>query len=89
MILGLALRVLLAAATVATVAAIVVYVTGTITRAKLKEKLRENGIEEAMIETIERCNNVVSVKDWDSDKTLEIHGDDVDYDLDEGDRIYV
>lgn len=87
--LGFALRVLLAAAAVATVAAIVVYVAGTITRSKLEEKLRENGIEDAMIKAIDYCENVVTIEDMDSDKTLEIHGDDVSYDLDEGDRIYV
>lgn len=87
--LGLALRVLLAAAAVATVAAIVVYVSGTITRRKLEEKLQENGIEDALIKAIDYCDNVVTVEDMDSDQTLEIHGDDVDYELDEGDRIYV
>ncbi len=87
--LGFALRVLLAAAAVATVAAIVVYVAGTITRSKLEEKLRENGIEDAMIKAIDYCENVVTIEDMDSNKTLEIHGDDVSYDLDEGDRIYV
>lgn len=87
--LGFALRVLLAAAAVATVTAIVIYISGTITRSKLKEKLRENDIKDAMIEKIDNCENVVTLKDMDSDKTLEIHGDDVDYELDEGDRIYV
>lgn len=87
--LGLALRVLLAAAAVATVAAVVVYVAGTITRSKLEEKLRENGIEDALIKAIDYCDNVVTVEDMDSDKTVEIHGDDVSYELDEGDRIYV
>lgn len=87
--LGFALRVLLAAAAVATVAAIVIYISGTITRSKLKEKLRDNDIKDAMIEKIDNCENVVTLKDMDSDKTLEIHGDDVDYELDEGDRIYV
>lgn len=87
--LGLALRVLLAAAAVATVAAVVVYVAGTITRSKLEEKLRENGIENAMIKAIDYCSNVVKLDDMDSDKTVEIHGDDVSYELDEGDRIYV
>ena len=87
--LGFVLRVLLAAAAVATVAAIVVYVAGTVTRSKLEEKLRENGIEDAMIKAIDYCENVVTIEDMDSDKTLEIHGDDVSYDLDEGDRIYV
>lgn len=87
--LGFALRVLLAAAAVATVAAIVIYISGTITRSKLKEKLRDNDIKDAMIEKIDNCENVVTLKDMDSDKTLEIHGDDVDYELYEGDRIYV
>ncbi len=87
--LGFALRVLLAAAAVATVAAVVVYVAGTITRSKLKDKLRENGVEDAIIKAIDYCDNVVTVEDMDSDKTIEIHGDDVSYELDEGDRIYV
>lgn len=87
--LGFALRVLLAAAAVATVAATVIYVSGTITRSKLKEKLRDNGIEDAMIKAIDYCDNVVTLEDMDSDKTLEIHGDDVDNELDEGYRIYV
>lgn len=87
--LGLALRVLLAAAAVTAVAAVVVYVAGTITRSKLKEKLRENGIDDALIKAIDRCDNVVTIKDMDSDKALEIHGDDVSYELIEGDRIYV
>ena len=87
--LGLALRILFAAAAVTTVAAIVVYVDGKITRRKLQKKLRENGIQDGLIEAIDHCNNVVSMKDMESDKKLEIHGDDVDYDLDEGDRIYV
>ena len=87
--LDFALRVLLAAAVVATVVAIEIYISGTITRSKLKDKMRDNGIKDAMIEKIDYCENVVTLKDMDSDKTLEIHGDDVDYELDEGDRIYV
>ncbi len=87
--LGFALRVLLAAAAVATVAAVVVYVAGTITRSKLKDKLRENGVEDAIIKAIDYCDNVVTVENMDSDKTIEIHGDDVSYELDEGNRIYV
>lgn len=87
--LGFALKVLLAAAAAAAVATIVIYVSGTITRPKMKEKLRDNDIKDAVIRAIDRCNNVVTLEDMDSDKTLEIHGDDVDYGLDEGDRIYV
>lgn len=82
---GWILGVLLGVAAVA----IVVYVSGTITRPKVTEKLRDNGIKNAMIEKINYCDNVVSIKDMDSDKTLEIHGDDVDYGLVEGHRIFV
>ena len=56
---------------------------------QLEEKLRENGVEDAIIKAIDYCDNVVTVEDMDSDKTVEIHGDDVSYELDEGDRIYV
>ena len=76
--LDFALRVLLAAAVVATVVAIEIYISGTITRSKLKDKMRDNGIKDAMIEKIDYCENVVTLKDMDSDKTLEIHGDDVE-----------
>lgn len=86
MLLGLALRVLLVAAVVG---AIVVYVSGKITRSKIREKARENGIKEALITEIEYCDNVVKLKDLDSDKELEIHGDDIDLNLDEDDVIYV
>ena len=70
--LGLVLRVLLAAAAVASVAAIVIYISGTITRTKLEEKLRENDIEDAIIKAIDYCDNVITIEDMDSDKTLEM-----------------
>ena len=89
MLLGIALRVLLATAAVATVGAIVVYIVGTITQSKLKEKLQEKGIKNAVIEKIDRCSNIVNLKELDSDQTIEVHGDDVSYDLDEGNLIYV
>ena len=87
--LGLALRVLLAAAAVATVAAVVIYVSGKITRSKLQEKLRDQGMKDSLIYRIDRCNNIVNLKNMDSDQEIEIHGDDVDYELNEGERIYV
>ena len=85
MLLGLALKVLLAAAIAG---AMVVYVSGKITRSKLREKAQENGIKEALIQEIDYCDNVVKLKDLDSDKELEVHGDDIDLDLDEDDVIY-
>ena len=87
--LGLVVRALLVAAAAVVVSSAVIYISGTITRVKLEEKLQENGVKDAMIDAIDRCNNVVSIKDLESDKTLEIHGDDVSYELSEGDLIYV
>ena len=95
--LGFALRVLLVAAAgaaatavvVTAAAAIAVYIDGTITQSRLKEKLREKGVEDAVIKAIDHCDNVVTIEDMDSDKTVEIHGDGVSFDLSVGDRIYV
>lgn len=82
--LGLALQLLLVAAVVT----IVIYIYGTITRAKLKKKLREKEISETIITEIDRCDNIVRLEDLDSDKKIEVRGDDVSYSLDEGDYIY-
>lgn len=73
----------------AAVGAIIVYVTGTINRNKIKEKMREQGVKNAIIDSINNCDNVVSLRDIENDTQYEIHGDDIDYNIDEGDVIYV
>lgn len=73
----------------AAVGAIIVYVTGTINRNKIKEKMREQGVKNAIIDSINNCDNVVSLCDIENDTQYEIHGDDIDYNIDEGDVIYV
>lgn len=72
-----------------TSAAVVIYVSGTITRHKIEEKLREKNIYSAMIQEIDRCKNCISLKDLDSGKILQIQGDGVSDDLYNEDRIYV
>lgn len=83
--LGFLLRAALAAAVFATV----VYVVGMITRSTLKEQLQPQGIKHAVIDRIDRCGNVVRLKDIDSGKVLEVRGDDVSSELNNGDHIYI
>lgn len=90
MLLGLGAKLLLAMLAAGTVAAIVVYVSGIITRAKLREKARENDIRRFIVTAVNKTNNVVTVKELDGDtaKEMEVHGDDIDDIIDEGDEIY-
>lgn len=70
-------------------AAIVIYVKGRVTKQKIREQLKEKGVETAVINMINSCNNTVSVKDWESDQEYEIRGDDVDSSLYESQKIYI
>lgn len=89
MLFGLLGRALLLAAGAAVVAGIVIYISGIITEEKLREKLKEKGIESALINDIDRCTNVIKLTDMDTDETIEVHGDDIDYDIEEDDLIFV
>lgn len=89
MILGLLGRALLAAAAVATVAAIVIVIHGMITEDKIRRKLKEQGVEDAFVKAIDNCNNVITLEELNSDRTIEIHGDSIDSSIDENDVIYV
>lgn len=70
-------------------AAIVIHISGVITHRKLEEKLRQKKISKAIIKKIDQCSNVVLLKDLDSKKILEIHGDELSDDLKKGDKIFV
>ena len=89
MLLGLGLRILVAVAAAAAVASLVIYISGSITRSKLHNKLSENNVKSALIEAIDYCDNVVKLKDLSNGNEIEVRGDDVSYELDEGERIYV
>ena len=65
----------------------VIVISGMITKSRLKEKMREKGMKEALITEINNCTNTVKLEDLYSDDTLEIRGDEVDYELDEYDTI--
>lgn len=89
MLLGLLGRALLAAAAVAAVAAIVIVIHGMIMKDKIRQKLKENNVEDAMVKAIDNCNNVVTLEELNSDRTIEIRGDSIDSGIDEYDTIYV
>ncbi len=67
----------------------VVEVIDMITKAILKDKMKDEKFESAVIEMVNRCDNVVKLKDLDSDKVIEVHGQDIDSDIYQGDRLYV
>lgn len=74
---------------IATVAVGVIIISGMVTKNRIKEKMRERGIEMAMITMIDKCTNTVKLEELGSDKTIEIRGDDLDYELEEYDTIFV
>lgn len=72
----------------ATAAVGVVVISGIVNKSRIKEKMRERGIQEALITEINNCTNTVKLEDMYSNETLEIRGDDLDYDLEEYDTIF-
>lgn len=68
---------------------IVATVAEFITKRILKKQMSNNELNSAVIEAVDRCRNVVKLKDLDSSKVLEIHGEGIDSDICEGDRLYV
>lgn len=66
----------------------VIVISGIVSKSRIKEKMRENGIKDAIITEINNCTNTVKIEDLYGDKTLEIRGDDLDDELEEDDVIY-
>ena len=68
---------------------VITIVVDMITKAILKDKMKDEKFESAVIEMVNRCDNVVKLKDLDSDKVIEVHGQGIDSDIYQGDRLYV
>lgn len=66
----------------------VVVISGIVSKNRIKEKMRENGIKDAIITEINNCTNTVKLESLYGDETLEIRGDDLDDELEEEDVIY-
>jgi ABC-type bacteriocin/lantibiotic exporter with double-glycine peptidase domain len=71
----------------ATAAVGVIVISGMVTKSRIKEKMREKGLHETIITEINYCTNTVKLEDLYSDDTLEIQGDELDYELEEYDTI--
>ena len=73
----------------ATAAVGVLVISGIVSKSRIREKMRDHGMKEALFTEINNCTNTVKLEDLCSDKTLEIRGDDLDYELEEYDTIVV
>lgn len=73
----------------ATAAVGVVVISGIVSKSRIREKMRDRGMKEALITEINNCTNTVKLEDLYSEKTLEIRGDDLDYELEEYDTVVV
>lgn len=83
-----------AAAAVAAVTAIVIYISGVITREKMKQKLKEEGIGDIIVKEINKCTNVISAEELYSDgvsakRNVKIYGDGIADSIRSKDVIYV
>ncbi len=77
-ILGRLLAGLVVAAVSAVAVAVTVkYIKGKIDKAKLANLARQEGIKEAIVQSIEKCENKVTLKDLNSDKTICCKGDGI------------
>lgn len=76
------------AAALFAVAVMTYVVKGIIDRRKLKQAMRDNDIQEAIIDTVNRNARKVKLKDIKRDKYLEVEGEGIDSDIREGERIY-
>ena len=74
-------------ATAVVVGAIVI--NGIITKNKLIQKLKEKGINQAVVTMANRSTNVVKLDDLFSDATIEVKGDGISSDIRERDIITV
>ncbi|MBQ9422847.1 MAG: hypothetical protein IJU32_04650 [Pyramidobacter sp.] len=59
-----------------------------ITRQKIKETMSKHSIKKGIINMINHSTNTVKLKDFFSDRVLEIRGDKVSDEISEGDVIY-
>lgn len=65
----------------AAVAVGVIIIDGIVTKNRIKEKMRERGIKDAIIIEVDNCENKIKLKDLHSSDELEIQGDELDYDI--------
>lgn len=65
----------------AAVTAGIIVISGMVTKNRIKEKMRERGIKDAILTGIDNCDNTVKLENLLGGETLEIRGDELDDDL--------
>ena len=68
-------------------AVITIVVRGLITRQRLKEELARQGLKEAIADAVDRCTNVVDLRDLETGNRVQVKGDGISYDVRENDII--
>lgn len=76
---------LIAGAVAAAVTGAVVY--GIITKKKIREQMEWYGIKRAIIRSIDKCSNVVTLKDLENDNIIEVQGDGISSEITRNDII--
>ena len=66
------------------VAATVKCISGVLDKKRLANLARQEGMKQALIDTIERCNNKVTLKDLNSNRTVTYQGQGIARDVREG-----
>ncbi|MBQ6972052.1 MAG: hypothetical protein IJP86_06815 [Synergistaceae bacterium] len=61
---------------------------GIIDKRRLREAMRNNDFQEAIIDTVNRNARKVKLKDIKRNRYLEVEGDEISSDVHEGGRIY-
>ena len=73
----------------AAVAAIVITINGIINKRRIEEEMRKRDVEKVIVKKVDECDNVLTLKDLDSDAVYEINGDDIADDIYEGQYITI
>lgn len=68
-------------------AAIILAVRGLITRSGIAREMRSRGIQRVVATMVDRCQNIVRLKDLEAGQVMEMRGDGIESDLAEGDMI--
>ncbi len=68
---------------------LVIVISGIIDRQKIKEALKGEGFKEAIVESVDKTENRINVKDFLSGKKCQIEGDGISDEIRQGIRITV
>ncbi len=81
-------KILLGLAVAGVVGAAAVVIKGVIDKRKIKEELAKKNINKAIIDMINKTDNVITLKDLENYSEFEIKGDGISDELYEGQTIY-